>query len=233
MENIATRLELILSQIAAAAQKAGRQPSEVELIAVSKTHPAEIVREAFEAGQPVFGENKVQELLAKAPLLPSAVRWHLIGHLQKNKIRKILPQVELIHGVDSLELAREIDRIAADLGLFPRALLEINVSGEASKFGFQPETVRSQLKEILALPRLQVEGFMTIAPYVEEPGQARPFFAALRTLRDSLATEAGVPFSTLSMGMSGDFEVAVEEGATLVRVGSAIFGARPQKTPDA
>lgn len=233
MDNLATRLESIHARIAAAARKAGRQPSEVQLVAVSKTHPAEVVREAFEAGQPVFGENKVQELLGKAPLLPSAVRWHLIGHLQKNKIRKILPQVELIHGVDSLELARDIDRIAADLGLFPRALLEVNVSGEASKFGFPPDTLKSQLEEILALPRLQVEGFMTIAPFVEDPAEARPFFAALRILRDDLASQAGVPFSTLSMGMSGDFEVAVEEGATLVRVGSAIFGARPPKAPAA
>ncbi|CAN5652223.1 YggS family pyridoxal phosphate-dependent enzyme [soil metagenome] len=233
MENIAARLEFIHSRIAAAAQSSGRQASAIELIAVSKTHPAETVREAFEAGQIVFGENKVQELLGKAPLLPSAVRWHLIGHLQKNKIRKVLPQVELIHGVDSLELAREIDRIAAELGLFPRALLEVNVSAEASKFGFQPELLKSQLGEILALPRLQVEGFMTIAPYVEEPAEARPFFVALRTLRDELAVEAGIPFSTLSMGMSGDFEVAIEEGATLVRVGTAIFGARPKNPPAA
>lgn len=226
MEDLSNRLEFIHSRLAAAAARAGRAASEVELIAVSKTHPAELVREAFAAGQPVFGENRVQELLAKAPLLPAALRWHLIGHLQKNKIRKVLPVVELIHGVDSLELAREIDRIAGELGLFPRALLEVNVSGEASKFGFPPEVLQSQLDEILALPRLQVEGLMTIAPLVEKPEQARPFFAALRQLRDRLAISSGAPLSTLSMGMSGDFEVAIEEGATLIRVGSAIFGSR-------
>ena len=233
MEDIANRLTAIHSRIAAAAQKAGRAPAEVQLVAVSKTHPAELVREAFDAGQAAFGENRVQELLAKAPLLPSAVRWHLIGHLQSNKIRKILPLVELIHGVDSLDLARDIDRIAAELGLFPRVLLEVNISGEGSKFGFPPDLLRRQFDDLLALPRLQIEGFMTIAPLVEEAAQARPFFAALRQLRDQLSARAGVPFPTLSMGMSGDFEVAIEEGATLVRVGSAIFGAREKRPPAA
>lgn len=233
MEDLANRLSAIHSRIEAAARKAGRAAAEVGLVAVSKTHPAELVREAFEAGQPVFGENRVQELVAKAPELPAAVRWHLIGHLQKNKIRKVLPLVELIHGVDSLELAEDIDRIAAELGLFPRILLEVNVSGEASKFGFPPEVLRRQLDGILSLRRVQVEGFMTIAPLAEEGEKARPFFAALRALRDELAGEAGVPLPVLSMGMSGDFEVAIEEGATLVRVGSAIFGSRPKAAPPA
>lgn len=227
--SIPVRLEEIHSRIRAAARKAGRDPGTVGLVAVSKTHPAESVREAFEAGQAVFGENKVQELIAKAPLLPAAVRWHLIGHLQSNKIRKVLPAVELIHGVDSRDLAADIDRIAAELGLFPRVLLEVNVSGEGTKYGFKPEVLAAQIDELLALPRVQVEGLMTIAPYVENPEEARPYFVRLRELRDELSARTGTPLPVLSMGMSGDFEVAIAEGATLVRVGTAIFGERPRK----
>lgn len=230
MSEIAERLVATREKIVQAARAAGRDPATVELVAVSKTHPAESVREAMEAGQILFGENRVQELLAKAPLLPPALRWHLIGHLQKNKIRKVLPVVDLIHGVDSLDLARDIDRVAAELGLFPRLLLEVNVSGEGSKFGFEPDAVRTQLDALLALPRVQVEGLMTIAPYVEDPEKVRPVFAGLRDLRDELATRSGTPLPILSMGMSGDFAVAIAEGATLVRVGTAIFGDRPKKT---
>lgn len=228
MSEIADRLASVQERLAAATTAAGRDPGSVALVAVSKTHPAESVREAHEAGQQIFGENRVQELLAKAPLLPARARWHLIGHLQKNKIRKVLPVTELIHGVDSLELARDIDRIAAELGFFPRILLEVNVSGEESKFGFKPDTLRTQLDDLLALPRVQVEGLMTIAPYVENPEEVRPVFRNLRTLRDELAERSGTPLSTLSMGMSGDFEVAIAEGATLVRVGTSIFGSRPK-----
>lgn len=228
MSDAVVRREEIRRRMDAAALRAGRAPSEVSLVAVSKTQPAEAVRELFEAGQGVFGENRVQELLAKAPLLPGAVRWHLIGHLQKNKIRKVLPAVELIHGVDSLELARDIDRIAAELGLFPRVLLEVNVAGERTKFGFAPDAVRASLDDLLSLPRVQVEGLMAIPPAVDQPGDARPFFAALRMLRDDLAVRSGVPLATLSMGMSGDFESAIAEGATLVRVGTALFGPRPR-----
>lgn len=220
------RLQAVHDRIAAAAARAGRAPDTVELVAVSKTFPAEVVRTFWEAGQTVFGENRVQEAAAKIPELPGAARWHLIGHLQKNKVRRALPLFELIHGVDSLDLAAAIDRVAAEEGLFPRVLLEVNVAGEASKFGFRPDVLEREIEALLALPRLQIEGLMTIAPYAEEPEAARPHFAGLRELRDRLAARAGVPFSTLSMGMSGDFEVAVEEGSTLVRVGSAIFGHR-------
>lgn len=228
MSEIADQLASVQERLAAAAIAAGRDPHSVGLVAVSKTHPAESVREALDAGQQIFGENRVQELLAKAPLLPARIRWHLIGHLQKNKIRKVLPVTELIHGVDSLDLARDIDRIAAELGLFPRILLEVNVSGEESKFGFNPDVLRSQLDDLLALPRVQVEGLMTIAPYVENPEEVRPVFRGLRTLRDELAGRSGTPLPTLSMGMSGDFEVAIAEGATLIRVGTSIFGSRPK-----
>ena len=231
MSVISDRLVSLRARLVQAAENAGRDPSGVELVAVSKNHPAESVREAFEAGQVLFGENRVQELLAKAPLLPAKLRWHLIGHLQKNKIRKVLPVAELIHGVDSLELARDIDRVAGELGLFPRVLLEVNVSGEETKFGFKPDTVRAEIDALLALPRVQVEGLMTIAPYVEDPEEVRPVFRNLRLLRDDLATRTGTPLPVLSMGMSGDFEVAVAEGATLVRVGTSIFGERPRKPP--
>jgi len=228
MSAISDRLVSIRSRLAAAATAAGRDPSSVELVAVSKTHPAESVREAFEAGQILFGENRVQELLAKTPLLPSKLRWHLIGHLQKNKIRKVLPVTELIHGVDSLELACDIDRIAGELGRFPRVLLEVNVAGEETKFGFTPNRIRADIDALLALPRVQVEGLMTIAPYVENPEDVRPVFRNLRLLRDELTERTGTPLPALSMGMSGDFEVAIAEGATLVRVGTSIFGERPR-----
>jgi pyridoxal phosphate enzyme (YggS family) len=226
MNDISARLERVRAQISAAASTAGRNPADVSLVAVSKTQDASSVREALDAGQDIFGESRAQELVAKAPLLPSSTRWHFIGHLQRNKIRKVLPLVDLIHSVDSEELALDIDRIAADLGLFPRVLLEVNVSGERTKFGFTPEALRERMERLLALRRVQVEGLMTIAPLGERPGDARPFFIKLRTLRDEIAAESAVPLPTLSMGMSGDFVAAVEEGATLVRVGTAIFGPR-------
>ncbi|HET9523904.1 MAG TPA: YggS family pyridoxal phosphate-dependent enzyme [Terrimicrobiaceae bacterium] len=225
MSDISTRLERVRAQIVTAAEKAGRDPAEVELVAVSKTQDAPSVRRALDAGQSILGESRAQELVAKAPLLPSLTRWHFIGHLQRNKIRKVLPLVELIHSVHSLELALDIDRIANELGLFPRVLLEVNVVGEAAKFGFRPDLLREQIETLLALPRIQVEGLMTIAPVAERPDDARPFFIRLRELRDEVAGR-GIPLATLSMGMSGDFVVAVEEGATLVRVGTAIFGPR-------
>lgn len=226
MNDIPARLKVVCEKIATAARDAGREPSEVGLVAVSKSQPAEAVREAFDAGQAIFGENRAQELSAKVPLLPSSTHWHFIGHLQNNKIRKVLPLAELIHAVDSVELAQDIDRIASELGLFPRVLLEVNVSGEASKFGFSPEAARREAARLLSLPRVQVEGLMTIAPIVERPDDARPFFAALRALREQIAVENDVGLPILSMGMSGDFAAAIKEGATLVRIGTAIFGAR-------
>ena len=226
MNDISSRLQSVREQVAAAARNAGRDPDDVELVAVSKAHGPPAVREAFDAGQRVFGESRAQEMIAKVPGLPSATRWHFIGHLQKNKIRKILPLVELIHAVDSVELAMEIDRIGGELGLFPRVLLEVNVAGEQTKFGFTPAAVRQQIERLLVLPRVQIEGLMTIAPIAERAEDARPIFAELRALRDSINREASSLLTTLSMGMSGDFVVAVQEGATLVRVGSAIFGPR-------
>ncbi len=221
------RLNEIRQNILAAMQKASRPPAQTPaLVAVSKTHPPQKLREAFDHGLLLFGESRVQEARAKIPLLPPQCRWHFIGHLQKNKIRQALPLFELLHGVDSLETAREIDRIAGELGLHPRVLLEINLAGESSKFGFPKEALHSQLEALLLLPRLQVEGLMTIPPPAPKPEDNRRYFAALRELRDTLAASFDVPLPSLSMGMSDDYAVAVEEGATLVRIGSALFGQR-------
>jgi pyridoxal phosphate enzyme (YggS family) len=228
MNDIESRLKVVRERIAQQEREAGREPGEVGLVAVSKSQGFEAVRVVFEAGQLVFGENRVQELIVKAPLLPSSVRWHFIGHLQKNKIRKILPAADLIHSVDSVDLAQEIDRIASELGLFPRVLLEVNVSGEGSKFGFTPDGVRRCAARLLSLPRVQVEGLMTMAPIVEHAEDARPFFAGLRKLRDEIAAENNAALPILSMGMSNDFGAAIAEGATLVRIGTAIFGPRPK-----
>jgi pyridoxal phosphate enzyme (YggS family) len=232
MVSIAENLERVREQITQAAAKAGRAVNEIELVAITKTHPAEKVREAVEAGHTLFGESRVQEARAKIPELPSNLRWHFVGHLQKNKIRHALPLFELFHGVDSLALAQEIDRIAAEEGAHPRVLLEVNVAGEGSKFGFKAETLRAEIGSLLALPRLSIEGLMCIPPLTEEAEASRKFFGQLRELRNSLEKEFDVKFPHLSMGMTQDFSIAVEEGATLVRVGTAIFGERPKRQND-
>ncbi len=224
--DIAENLARVREQIAQAAAKARRAVDEIELVAITKTHPAEKVREAVEAGQTLFGESRVQEARAKIPELPSNLRWHFVGHLQKNKIRHALPLFELIHSVDSLALAEDINRIAEEEGLHPRVLLEVNVAGEGSKFGFSPEKLRDQMEGLLALPRLSILGLMTIPPLAEEAEASRKYFVQLRELRDRLQTEFRVDLAQLSMGMTQDFPVAIEEGATLVRVGTAIFGER-------
>ena len=229
MPALAENLDAVRATIADAAARSGRDAADVELVAVSKTHPPESVHEALDAGQVLFGESRVQEARAKIPMLPARARWHFIGHLQKNKVRHALPLFELFHGIDSLELARDVNRIAEEAGAFPKVLIEVNVAGEATKFGFTPERVREQMEELLALARIQIEGLMTIAPFASEPEPSRPYFAALRELRERLQTEFRVPLPRLSMGMSGDYAVAIEEGATLVRVGTAIFGKRSGK----
>jgi PLP dependent protein len=226
MGDIQKHLERVRAQIAEAAEKSDRQPADVELVAITKTHDAERVREAHEAGQQVFGESRVQEARAKIPELPSNLRWHFVGHLQKNKIRHALPLFELIHSVDSLALAQDMNRIAEEEGLHPRVLLEINVAGEGSKFGFKPETLRAEMETLLALNRLSIEGLMTIPPLAPEAEGSRKYFVKLRELRDALETEFCAKLPHLSMGMTNDFVIAIEEGATLVRVGTAIFGER-------
>ena len=229
MNSIAENLERVREQIAQAAARAGRVAEEIELVAITKTHPAEKVREAIEAGQTLFGESRVQEARAKIPELPSNLRWHFVGHLQKNKIRHALPLFEMIHSVDSLDVAQDINRIAGEQGMHPRVLLEVNVAGEGSKFGFSPDKLRDQMEELLALPRLSILGLMTIPPLAENAEASRKYFVQLRELRDRLQTEFHVDLAQLSMGMTEDFAVAVEEGATLVRVGTAIFGERPRR----
>src|ERR1700687_659304 len=229
MSSISENLERVREQIAQAAAKAGRAVEEVELVAISKTHDAAQVREAVEAGQTLFGESRVQEARIKIPEWPSNARWHFVGHLQKNKIRHALPLFELIHSVDSLALAKDINRIAEEDGLHPRVLLEVNVAGEGSKFGFTPEKLREDLENLLALSRLSILGLMTIPPLGEEAEASRNYFVELRELRGRLQTEFHVDLAQLSMGMTQDFAVAVEEGATLVRVGTAIFGERSRK----
>lgn len=227
--NISENLESVRTVIAESERASGRRIGSVELLAVSKTHPPEVIRQAVEAGQLLFGENRVQEAKAKIPDLPAKVRWHLIGHLQSNKIRQALPLFEMIHSVDSVEMLDDIQRIAGDLGLFPRVLLQVNVAGESSKFGFVPERLLSEVERITRADRVQVEGLMTIPPLASNPENSRRYFIQLRQLRDRLEKEFQFPLPHLSMGMSGDYRVAVEEGATLVRVGTAIFGERRAK----
>jgi len=226
MDEIALNLERVRAQIAEAALRSGRSPNDIELVAVSKAHPAEKVQGAAEAGQILFGESRVQEARIKIPLLPSRLRWHFIGHLQKNKIRHALPLFELFHGIDSPALAEEMERIADEEGMRPRILLEVNLAGEASKHGFSAESLRRDLETILSLGRLSVEGLMTIPPLAPEAEMSRRYFVALRELRDQLETEFNLRLPQLSIGMSGDYPIAIEEGATLVRVGTAIFGPR-------
>jgi pyridoxal phosphate enzyme (YggS family) len=226
MSSVQKNLSEIYARIESAATRCGRKASEIRLVAVSKTHPPELIREAFEAGQRAFGESRVQDALPKLDALPPGIEWHFIGHLQTNKIRKVVGRFALFHGVDNENLAAQINRIAGELGVTANVLLEVNVSGEESKFGFAPENLPAALENLAPLPFLRIRGLMTMAPYSDNPDEARPFFAKLRELRNRLASQTGLPLSELSMGMSGDFEQGIAEGATIVRVGSAIFGSR-------
>src|SRR6184192_899885 len=223
---VAENLERVRERIMQAAVKVGRSTSDIKLVAITKTHPAEKVREALSTGHTLYAESRVQEARAKIPELSSNTRWHFVGHLQKNKIRHALPLFELIHSVDSLGLAQDMNRIAQEEAMHPRVLLEVNVAGEGSKFGFQPNKLCQQMEELLSLPRLSILGLMTIPPLAEEAEASRKYFIQLRELRDRLQTEFRVDLSQLSMGMTQDYAIAIEEGATLVRVGTAIFGER-------
>jgi PLP dependent protein len=231
MPKLSKRLASIRDSIAQAAARAGRVADDIELVAISKTHPPESVMEALDAGQTLFGESRVQEARAKIPLLPGRVRWHFVGHLQKNKIRSALAlNFELLHSVDSLQTAQDINRISAEAGVLPHVLIEVNLAAESTKFGFTPERLREQMEQLFTLERLAIDGLMCLPPPVVKAEDARRYFVALRELRNRLQTEFRAPLPQLSMGMSGDFPVAVEEGATLVRVGTAIFGERTGKT---
>jgi pyridoxal phosphate enzyme (YggS family) len=211
--------------MAAACHRVGREPASVTLVAVTKSARPDWIPALVDIGQTDLAENRPQQLVERAAQIEGPVHWHLIGHLQRNKARQILPLVSLIHSVDSLRLLTTLDQLAAGKDLQPRVLLEVNVSGEASKDGFRAIELLAAWDQIIACHHVRVEGLMTMAPLSERPDDARPTFAGLRELRDQLRTRspAGVSLPHLSMGMSGDFEIAIEEGATLVRIGSALF----------
>jgi pyridoxal phosphate enzyme (YggS family) len=198
----------------------------VTLVAVTKSHPPEIVAEAAKAGLSLFGENKVQEAKAKIPLCPGRLRWHMIGHLQTNKCREAVSLFEMIQSVDSLHLAEEINKRADQAAKTMPVLLEVNVAAEASKFGYQPAQLLVELTRINVLPRLEIQGLMAVPPWTPDPEKVRPSFRKLRELKSECEQILGAPLPHLSMGMTGDFEVAIEEGATIVRIGTALFGER-------
>jgi PLP dependent protein len=213
-------------RITAACERAGRDPSSVTLLAVSKGHPPETVKAAAALGLDCFGENRMQEAKAKIPLCPGRLHWHMIGHLQSNKARDAAHWFELIHGVDRLDLATELDKWSERAGKTTRILLEVNVAGEASKYGYAADRLLAELMEINRLRRVEIHGLMTMAPWTREPEKVRPVFRRLRELKQRCDDLLGAPLPHLSMGMSGDFEVAIEEGSTIVRIGTALFGER-------
>jgi len=215
-------------RIRKACENAGRSPDEVTLIAVGKTKPAELLMEAYDAGERAFGENKVQEILDKECRMPSDVRWHMIGHLQRNKVRQVIDKVELIHSVDSVRLSETIEAEAAKKDLMVPILIEVNIGGEESKYGVSPDEVLSMIREISKMPHIRIRGLMTIAPFTEVPEENRGLFSEMRKLRDRIR-ESGIPnveMDILSMGMTNDYETAIEEGSTMVRIGTGIFGSR-------
>ena len=228
MSVIADNLKLVQERVAKAAQRAGRCVDEVTLIAVSKTWPAPVVQEVLAAGALHLGENRIQEAQEKIPLVTGDVSWHLIGHLQRNKVKVALPLFDLIHAVDSVRLAKEIGKQAVVAGQVVPVLVQVNTSGEASKFGIEPDEAVDFAGQVADVAGLQVQGLMTIGAFLPDPNDVRPNFVALRNVRDRIvdAQIANISMDTLSMGMTNDFEVAIEEGATMVRVGTAIFGSR-------
>lgn len=229
---IRENLDIVERNIQAACDKAGRDRSEVTLVAVSKTKPVSDLMEAYDAGIRVFGENKVQELVDKMEKMPGDIHWHMIGHLQRNKVKYIVGKVELIHSVDNAELAEEINRRAEKAGVVQDILIEVNIADEETKFGIAKEEVKDFYVNISKLPYVNVRGVMCIAPYVVEPEQNRHYFADLRKIfvdiTNNIVDNSRVDI--MSMGMTGDYQVAVEEGATLIRVGTGIFGARNYNT---
>lgn len=225
-DHIAANLSGIKQRVAAAAVRSGRAEDAAELLVVSKTWPAERVAEVVDAGHLAFGENKIQEAIGKVPRLPDHLQWHLIGHMQRNKVRKALPLFQTIHSIDSLKLARYTSNIAGELGKKPDIYLQVNLAAEESKNGYTPDALRADMEDLCGLENVSIAGLMCIPPAAATPEDARPWFAQLRELRDDLEAYTGQSLPGLSMGMSGDFEVAIEEGSTIVRVGSAIFGSR-------
>lgn len=231
--DLSENLNNIQQRINAACARAQRDPTTVQLLAVTKGHPPDTVKAAVEAGLTSFGENKVQEAKAKIPLCPGKCHWQMIGHLQSNKCRDAVHFFEMIQSVDSLHLAQEINKWCEKLAKTMPILLEVNVAGESSKFGYNPDALLAELEQINALPKLEIHGLMTVAPWSPEPEKVRPFFQKMRELKTRCEEILGAPLPHLSMGMSGDFEVAIEEGATIVRVGTSLFGERQKVKKEA
>ncbi|MEF9938797.1 MAG: YggS family pyridoxal phosphate-dependent enzyme [Clostridium sp.] len=225
---IRENIELTRAHIKKACERSGRPVTDVTLIAVTKTKPIEMLQEAYDAGSREFGENKVQEILIKTPLLPEDIHWHMIGHLQTNKVKQIIDKVVMIHSVDSVELAAIIEKEAAKINCFIDILLEVNVAQEESKTGFNMEQVNDAILRISEFSHIKIKGLMTIAPFVENSEENRGIFKKLYQLYVDIKSKNidNVSMSVLSMGMTGDYEVAIEEGATMVRVGTGIFGSR-------
>jgi PLP dependent protein len=232
VQTIARRLEWIRERIAGACRRVGRMPDAVTLIAVTKTFSPQVAAAARHAGLKDLGENRVQELVEKTAMLPGRVQggdllWHMIGHLQRNKAKDVVERADFFHGLDSLRLASELDRRAGQMGRVLPCMLQVNVSGESSKFGLEPVAVPAFLDEVVRFEHLRIKGLMTLAAPAGDPEEVRPQFRLLRSLADACrARQPGVSLDFLSMGMSGDFEVAIEEGATHIRLGSAVFGTR-------
>ena len=216
----------VQERIAAACARAQRDPSSVTLVAVTKGQSPEVVTEAARLGLTLFGENKIQEAKAKIPLCPGRLRWHFIGHLQTNKCREAVELFEMVQSVDSLHVAEELNKRAEQAAKTLPVLMEVNIVGEASKFGYRPEKLRTELSQLNALPRLEIHGLMTVPPWSSEPEKVRPVFRQLRGLKLECEQILGAPLPHLSMGMTGDFEIAIEEGTTMVRIGTALFGER-------
>ena len=225
-EYIRPNLKEILDSISEISEKYSRNPDSVRLVAVSKTFPAEAVKEAYEMGQLLFGENRIQELTQKVPVLSKDIEWHLIGHLQGNKAAKAVELSHMIHSVDSEKLLRRIDRIAGEVDKKQKILLELNMSGEASKFGEDSDSALQLASTAAELQNIDFQGLMTMAPFGSDECELRKVFSSLRELRDNMEKEFSISLPELSMGMSSDYEAAIAEGATLVRIGTAIFGKR-------
>jgi len=226
VETIKNNLEVINEKIKKAALKANRNPQEIKLVAVTKTATIEQIKEAISAGVKIIGENKVQEAKEKYQILSADIEWHLVGHLQTNKVKYAIEIFDLIHSVDSIKLAKEIDRRSLQFGMITNVLVEVNVSGEETKYGIKSEEVEPFLKEISEFSRIKVRGLMTIAPIAEDKEEVRPYFRKLRELSKEIKSKniKNVKMDYLSMGMTDDFEVAIEEGANMVRIGRGIFG---------
>jgi pyridoxal phosphate enzyme (YggS family) len=229
MSEIKENLLRVTERIGKAAQRARRDPREIKLVAVSKTVEVDRIKEVIDAGVSILGENYVQEAQKKIEEIGRSVAWHFIGHLQSNKAKYAVRLFDMIHSVDSLSLAQELNRRAEQAGRIMRVLIEVNISGEATKFGTDEALIFDIARGILNLRNLSFEGLMTMPPYFDSPEMSRPYYIKLRDLKEKMAKE-GIPMKELSMGMSNDFEIAIEEGATYVRVGTAIFGERKQKT---